>query len=191
MKITEGKVIPLSKTKNLKLVFISALFVLIGICMFNADDDSIRRNSRYNDPLFVHGVGLALVVFFGVCGAYGVRKLFDPKPGLIFTNAGIYDNSSGIAVGLIPWSEIVGVELYEYKDQKMLVVKLTDPAKYIETGNPFRRFWNRATVAMCGSPVVISPIALTISFEELRGIFDEYLEKYGRKRQEERSAEVI
>jgi hypothetical protein len=50
--------------------------------------------------------GLAGIIFFGFVGFYLLKKLFNKKPGLIISNSGIVDNSSGISVGFIPWSDI-------------------------------------------------------------------------------------
>lgn len=147
--------------------------------MVSLDAAQIETQRRYNDPLFIHGIGWVGIVFFGLCGAVGIKKFFDNKPGLIFSSAGITDNNSGVAAGLIPWSEISGFNIYEIHKQKMLVVLLKNPDKYLEIGSAIKRTLNRANYKMCGSPVVFSPNSLKINFDDLLKISNEYLTKYG------------
>lgn len=61
--------------------------------------------------------------------------------------------------------------------QRMLVVRVADPDKYVERGNALKRVLNRANTRMCGSPVVISANALQISFDELRAELASWLSR--------------
>jgi hypothetical protein len=110
---------------------------------------------------------------------YGITKLFDKKPGLVFSRSGIVDNSSGASAGFIPWAEIVGAEIFEAHRQKLLIIKVQNPQKYIERGNRLKQTLNRANHKMCGSPIAISSNALKINFSELLSLFDQYRQKFG------------
>jgi hypothetical protein len=46
-------------------------------------------------PMLITTIGYASVIFFGVCGMFIFRKLFDTKAGIIIDDKGIHDNSSG------------------------------------------------------------------------------------------------
>ena len=147
--------------------------------MFSLDAATIQTQRRFNNPLFVHGIGAAAVIFFGLAGILFIRKLFDKKPGLVFSRVGILDNSSAVSAGVIPWSEIVGAELFQIHRQKLLVIKVKTPERYIEQGNPLKRALNRANHSMMGSPIAVSSNALQIGFAQLVALFHEYHEQFG------------
>lgn len=179
MTNSEEKIIELSKTKILLLIFASLAFVGIGLLIISLDAGYIESQHRFNNPLFIHGIGYVSIVFFGLCGIIGLKKLFDRKPGLILSNAGITDNSSGLSSGFIAWSEITGFDVYQTHNQKMLVVLLDNPEKYLEMGSALRRSLIKTSYKMSGSPVVITPSSLKINFDELLKTCNEYFAKYG------------
>ena len=179
MSPTEEKVIELSKNKILLLILGSCAFVALGAWLLSLDEATIQSQRRFSNPIVVHGIGLLSVIFFGACGAFGIRKLFDRKPGLVFNSSGIIDHSSGVSAGLIPWSEILGAEIYEIHKQKMLIIKVRNPQKYIERGGRLKQALNKANQKMCGSPIAITSNALKINFSELLSLFNQYKKKYG------------
>ena len=183
METTDETIIELSRGKLGLLVLGSGAFVALGAWLLSLDAAEIEDGRSfaffYNDPLIVYGAGLAAILFFGLCGLYGLFKMFDRKPGLIFNSSGIVDNASGLAAGFIPWSEVLGAGVYEIQRQKMLVVGVRDPQKYIGRGGAFRRALNKANSKMVGSPIAISSVALKIDFSELVSLFDRYCRKYG------------
>jgi len=146
--------------------------------MFSRDDASIQAARRMNDPMFVHGLGLVAIAFFGIAGLVVFKKLFDNKPALILNKAGIVDNSSSGSARFIPWSEVVGARIVDVQRQKMLVIDVRDPQEYIARGNLLKQTLNKATYKMVGSPISISSVALAINFSELISLFDQYQRKY-------------
>ena len=179
MNTADEKVIKLSKTKVLLLIAGACVFVAIGLWMVQMDSSEIESQRRFNSPLIIHSIGAASIAFFGLCGVFGVKKMFDKKPGLVLSAVGIFDNSSGVSAGLIPWSEIVGFDIYEVQKQKMLIVKVTNPEKYVEVGGSMKRALNRVNFKMCGSPIAITSNSLKISFNELLHVCNQYLANYG------------
>jgi hypothetical protein len=175
----DERIIAVSRKKVLLMILAACAFVAIGAWMFTLDAATIQAQRRFNNPLIVRAFGLASVIFFGLGGVYAIRKLFDTKPGLVFSRAGILDHSSAVSAGLLPWSEIIGAEVVQIQRQKLLVIKVTDPERYIERGNGLRRALNRANHRMVGSPITISSSALRISFAELVALFNQYYEKFG------------
>ncbi|HEY0098887.1 MAG TPA: STM3941 family protein, partial [Pyrinomonadaceae bacterium] len=107
MDAVDETIIYLSRTKILLLLLGAFAFVAAGIWMFSLGDASIQSQRRFNEPLYVRGLGLAAILFFGSCGLYALKKLFDRKPALVFNSSGIVDNASSVAAGLIPWSDVV------------------------------------------------------------------------------------
>ena len=176
----DDRIVELSKTKILLLVVGALAFVALGVWMYQLDPAWIESQRRFNSPLLVHSVGIVSVVFFGLCGVVGIRKFFDKKPGLILGASGIVDNSSGAAAGLIPWSEIQGFGIHEIQKQKLLIIKLADPEKYIQAGGSMKRALNRMNLKLCGSPIAISSNALKINFNELVNLCNSYYAKYGK-----------
>jgi hypothetical protein len=183
MDSTDETIIETSKSKLVLLILASCGFVAAGAWMLSLDAAEIRAGRSftffYNDPTFVRVLGVASILFFGVCGVYGFKKLFDKQPGLVLNSSGIVDNASGVAAGFIPWSEVVGFGVYEIQKQKMLVIGVSDPQKYIDRGGALKRLANKANHKMSGSPVTISSVALKIDFPELVALFDRYPQKYG------------
>jgi hypothetical protein len=179
MNSGDETIIELSKTKIVLLLLGAAAFVAVGIWMFSLDAASIQSQRRFNDPMYVRGLGLASIVFFGIFGLLALKKLFDKKPGLVFNNSGIVDNTSSTSPGFVPWSEVVGAEVFEIQKQKMLIVMVRNPQEYMARGSLLRRTLNKANYKMVGSPISISSTALGINFSELVSLFDQYQQKYG------------
>lgn len=178
MSSIDEKVIEFSKKKIVLLIIGACVFAILGIWLLSLDALTIQSQRRFNDPLFVHGIGLVMIVFFGIAGVFGFKKLFDKKPGLVLNSSGVIDNSSGVSAGLIPWMEILGAEIYEVHRQKFLIIKVRNPQKYIEQGGPLKQAFNQANYKMCGSPIAITSGALRVDFTELLLLFGEYKQKY-------------
>ena len=180
---TDETVIELSRTKLVLIILGSCAFVAAGAWLLSFDAAEIRSGRAFplflSDPWVVYGVGVAGILFFGVCGLYGLAKMFDRKPGLIFNSAGIVDNASGVAAGFIPWDEVTGASIYEVQKQKMLIIGVRSPQKYLDRGGALKRSLNKANSKMVGSPISIPSVALKINFAELVSLFDRYHQKYG------------
>lgn len=179
MSNSEEKIIELSKTKIILILFLSLIFIGAGFWFVSMDAATIESNRRFNDPLFVHGLGWVTTVFGSLASIFSIKKLFDKKPGLILNSTGIIDNSSAVSAGLIPWSDVADFGIYEVHRQKMLTVLLKNPDKYIEIGNSMRKTLNRANFKLCGSPIAITSNSLKINFDDLVKVASEYLAKYG------------
>lgn len=180
MNITDEKVIDLSKTKLFLLIAGACTFVVGVLWMLQLDSVEIESQRRFNSPLFVHGTGVVSIIFFGLCGIFGIKKTFDKKPGLVLSAAGILDNSSAVSAGFIPWSEIIGFDIFEIQNQKSLIVKIANPEKYIEVGGPMKRALNKMNFKLCGSPIAITSNSLKIGFNELLDVCNMYFKKYGK-----------
>lgn len=178
----DNTIIELSKRKILYVLLMACAFVALGAWLFSLDAATIRSLNRFNNPVIVHGAGLISIVFFGLCGIYALKMVFDKKPGLVLNNSGIIDNASSLSAGLIPWSDVVGSEIFEVQKQKMLIVKVRNPQKYINRGNWLRKTMTKSTYKMCGSPISISSNTLNITFPELILLFKKYQHKYGNNR---------
>lgn len=181
MIIRDETIVELSRSKIVLMIVGSVILALVGAWLFSLDEAAIRElPAQFRNKWLVHGTGFASILFFGLCATYGVWKLFDTKPGLVFSRDGILDNSSAVAAGLIPWSEVTGVGIFEYASQKMMVIKVKDPGKYVQRGNPMKRALNQANLDKCGSPITIAANSLKLNFDELLATFNRYHMKYSQ-----------
>jgi hypothetical protein len=96
----ESKIeVPLSKLK-IGLLFTGAvIFVILGIQFAINPEDWL--SSRSKSPEFVRIMGMISIIFFGICGIFIGRKLFDRKIGLTIDENGITDNTNATSIGLI------------------------------------------------------------------------------------------
>jgi len=180
MAVNDERVIALSRGKIVLMVAGALLMAGAGAWFVVASDDGsfVTEMRRFVPPWFIHGLGLVAALFFGGCAVYAIRKSFDTKAGLTLSSAGFVDNSSAIAAGFIPWSEVTGLGTYQVQSQRMLVIHVADAGKYIERGSAVRRAFNRANASLCGSPIVISSNALQMPFDELRTEVAAYVSRY-------------
>jgi hypothetical protein len=181
MNPTDETVVELSKKKIVLIILAAGGFVAAGVHFLSFDEEYIRSERSFgfffNNPTYVYGIGIAAIVFFGLVGLFAIKKLFDRKPGLVFNNLGIVDNASFVAAGLIPWSDVVGAEIFEIQSQKILIIKVSDPQKYFQRGNSIKRAFNKG--GYNGNPIGVPSIALKIKFPELVTLFNEYQRKSG------------
>jgi hypothetical protein len=185
MSVENERVIELSKVKIAMMIAGSLLFVAAGVWFFIAPDEGsfITSLRRFADPWVFHGLGVAAALFGAARVVYGLVKSRDRKPGLTLSPAGLVDNSSAVAAGFIPWSEVTGLDTFQLHRQQMLVIKVADPGKYIERGSAVKRALNRANAGMVGSPIVITSNALRIPFDELRREVAAYVSRYAPQAQ--------
>lgn len=167
-------VIPLSKGKNVLLLFGAVAFVVGSIWLWSIAD----AQRRYH-PLVVRVTSVVGTLFFGGCAIYGVWKLFDDRPGLVIDTTGILDNSSAVATGKIPWEDVLGIGQFEISGQRYIVVFVTEPEKYVRRGNYVCRMLKAANVKLAGSPITISPSSLQTSFDQLLQALTSGFERYG------------
>jgi hypothetical protein len=169
----EPVIIKLSKSKIALLTIGSALFVLAGIWMLLNADEQTRRS-----PIVLKIVGVAAILFFGICFIYSIIKLFDNKPGLIVDDKGITDNSSGVAAGFIPWKKIKSIKVIEIKSTRFLLIYTSNPESYLNDKNTFKKKMMQLNNKMYGTPVNISSNSLKFKFDDLEQLLQSCLERY-------------
>lgn len=171
-------IIPLSRKKIL-LIFLGALtFVVLGIGFLNDPEKFANSSYRPRNSEFIHIVGIVSVVFFGICGIFAFKKLFDKKDGLIINKNGITDNSSGTSVGLVKWNDIIGIGVAKVHLQKFIMIEVSNPEHYINLKkNKIGKMAMKSNYDKFGSPISISTNSLKTNFEELREIIVKQYEK--------------
>ncbi len=181
MSTTNKRTIALSNVKMIPMIVGAFVFVAIGLWMATQDVSPVRAHGFLsNNPALVHAAGIAAVVFFAACGLFGIVKLFDREPGLILDDTGFVHNSTAAAAGFVPWDEVTGVSTLQISRQRLLVVKLRDPERYIRQVNRIRQAMKRGNQRMCGSPIAIASNALKIDFDELSALFNAYWSQHDK-----------
>jgi hypothetical protein len=167
--MTEQIEIPLSKMR-LILTLIGAIgFVAIGF-WFVIDPPKIS-NPFFGNPTTIFVIGIASILFFGLCAVLIARKLPDNKPGLIIDDVGITDNSNGVSAGKILWSDIENISVMEIRRQKIIMLHVKNPQDYInKQTSGFKKRMLKINLNMYGTPLSITSNTLKINFDELINI---------------------
>ena len=159
-------VIPLSKKKLTLIVIGSIIFVVLGILVVMNPEKYISIVMR--SPTIIFIVGVASILFFGLCFVFLVKKLADNSPGLIISKEGILDNSSGVSAGQILWTDIENISVTEIHRQKLILLQIKNPQAFIDKQKSwFKRKLMVMNFKMYGTPVSITSNGLKISSDEL------------------------
>lgn len=170
--------IPLSKNKILLFFLGSIIFVALGIWFLNDPEKLANSSYRPKSAEFIQIIGIVAVVFFGVCGLFTFKKLFDKKDGLIINQDGIIDNASGTSVGLVKWTDITGIEITQVHSQKFIMIEVSNPQYYINLQkNRIGKMAMKANYNKYGTPISISANSLKTDFTALKKLIEkQYLE---------------
>jgi hypothetical protein len=167
-------VIALSKVKLSLMVVGALLFVAGGVWLL-----AIADTQTGYLPIYVKGVAILAIGFFGLCALYGLRKLSDGSPGLVLDREGIMDNSSGIAVGRVAWREIRDVQVVSIHGQRFLALFVGDHQRYLGGGNLLSRLFRKTNYRWYGTPIVISAHGLKVTFRDLETQIRDFRARYG------------
>lgn len=178
MENVEEKVIGISKVKTLLILLGALAFVILGAWFLTLDAQAVEAQRKFNSPILVYGIGCVAIAFFGACGIFAAKKLFDSSPGLVLNRQGLTDNSSAISVGFVPWSEVSRIEEHQIQKQKVISIFVDNPEKYMGAGNVLQRKARQANLKMCGTPISISSNALKIKYDDLYSAIEVYFRRY-------------
>lgn len=167
--------IPTSKLKTSLILLGSIAFVITGIWLL-----FVSRSEQSSILIFsVSFIGLASIIFFGICGLYSLTRLFDTQPGLVIDSEGIIDRSSAVSVGRILWRDLRRIDVTRIQNQKFLTFYVINPQKYLQRGGFLQRQMNALNYKLYGSPIHIASNSLKISFGELTNLVFQYYDQYG------------
>ncbi len=180
MKLEDKIVIDLSKRNTFIGILASLGFVILALTIFvNAINSGSSAVSVFD--IILSTVTIVLFTFFFIVN---LIKFLDKKAGLIISNKGIIDNSSGTSLNvLIPWEDISRVDNVSNFFAKAVVIRLKDPKKYLEKAksNPLRKLIS-INMKMSNSPISINTFGLAISQDELFEIISTKHKKFGTKK---------
>ena len=158
----------------------SIIFVGLGIWLMSNSEKFLTTIFRNTTLIFL--VGLAGILFFGFVGFYIFKKLFDKSPGLVISDDGILDNSSGVSAGFIPWSDIVEIKETKVFNQKFINLVVKNPQNYIDRqSNSFKRWTMTKNYKSFDTAIGISANGLRYNYEDLKTLLDRRFQSYKSK----------
>lgn len=168
--------IPLNKQRFALMLVGSIVFFIGSIWLFNLAD-----NQEKYAPAFMKGIGMLGFVMGGIGGLIFFKKLFDKEAGLTINQQGIIENTNGLSVRMVEWKDITGFETRQVQGQKLILVMVKKPQKYIDkASNNAQKRLLRLNVKEYGTPISITVSSLKMDFEELLALLQ--VEKQKRKK---------
>jgi hypothetical protein len=166
--------IPISRRKSILILLGAIMFVALGVWFVMSPS---LFSSKYN-PLVIRILGVVTVLFFGVCAIALVKALITKKTGLTIDSSGILCDSGGIAIGFVPWKDIIDVEEFYVSGQGIIKIIVSNPQKYIDRQkSAFSRRMAEMNYKLYDTPVQISANMLKCNFAELSGLLKVELEE--------------
>ena len=171
--------IPLSKTKIILLLLGALVFGVLGTLFVIYPEEFI--SPRMRSPEFIRISGITSVLFCGIAGIYGIKKLFDKTVGLTVDENGITDNTNASSVGLINWKDITEIKTEQIMSTKFLLIFTNNAEKYLDRVGFIQRKLLLANKKMYGTPLSITSNTLKYDFDDLERLLknslNEQLEK--------------
>ena len=148
-------------TGTMTLLFLGSVgFAILGALLIFSTDPILRI------------VGVACVLFFGICGGFILRKLLGHGVAFIIDRRGILDSSPRIPGGCIRWEDITRVDVVMFRNQTFVGIDVRDrEALYARSkGSALMK----ENVTLVGFPVNIPSSYISMSAEELCEIILHY-----------------
>lgn len=143
--------ISFNKRKVLAFVAGALVFILAGILILNI---AMKAKNQVIMQLFLITLGLVSILFFGLIALVLLPKLFTGKPGLIITDEGLWDYSSGVSAGFVSWGDIKKINYSNSGTNTFLVVMVKKPDKFIDRQtNLLKKLAMRMNYKISGSPI--------------------------------------
>ena|ERR1700733_8553558 len=172
--------IQMSKFKLILMVIGSLIFVLSGIAFFMNPSKFVSPICR--SPAVIFSAGLAGILFFGFVGFSIFKRIFDNKPGLLISDDGIVDNSSGLSAGYIPWSDIAAIKEKKILNQNLISIVVNNPWDYIKKQpNAVRRKTMQKNYELFGTVISISTNGLKYDYTDLIELLKNKFQEYKTK----------
>lgn len=121
-------------------ILMSLASLLLVFVNFRSEDGSLSILTQ-NDILYIL-LKVILVIgffFFGICFIFILKRAKEGKEILVVNNEGITDNSSALAFGFIPWSDIDKVYIDSVMGNQFIELVINNEDKYISTLNGIKK----------------------------------------------------
>jgi hypothetical protein len=166
-----------SKKKSLLLLIASLIFVIGGIYMFmNAEN---LTGYRARSPIFMKGIGIISVLFFGFGIYVSIKRLIQNQLMLIIDKTGINVSPKKSLSERIEWKNIEGFSEIKIQGTKIVLIDINNSDYWIEKEeNIIRKKLIQFNVDNYGSPFNFSANSMQMNHAELMKTLNENLNKY-------------
>lgn len=166
-----------SKKKSFLLLIGSLLFIIGGIWIFiNAEN---LTSFRSRNPIFLKGIGIISVLFFGFGVYVSIKRLITNQLLLVIDKAGINVNPRKSTSKSIEWKNVDGFSELKIQSQKFVIIQVNNSDFWIENeSNQMRKKLMKFNLNNYGSPFNLSANSMQINYAELMRVLNENLNKY-------------
>jgi hypothetical protein len=166
-----------SKKKSFLLFIGSLIFVVGGIYMFISAENFTGYRAR--SPLFIKGIGIASVLFFGLGIYVSIKQLLENQLILIIDIKGVNVNPKKSLTEFIEWKNINGFSEFKIQNQKFVIINVNNSEYWIEKEeNRVRKKLMKFNMNNYGSPFNLSANSMQMNYAELMKTLNENLNKY-------------
>lgn len=166
-----------SKKKSILLLIGSIAFVVLGFWLL-LDADNLT-GWRARNPIFIQGIGVASILFFGLGIFAGIKRLIKPEIALIIDPNGLNVNPNKSLTDFIKWDNILGFEEIKIQSTRILIIGVRNPEYWLnKETNTIRKKLMKFNIDNYNSPFNIAASGLDISSDELNEKLNSYFEKY-------------
>jgi len=149
------------KVKLLAIALGALLFVILG---FYFAQNRVAMGLALWEIIITSYVGIP---FFGLCLVYAIYRLLMPKPAVVISDEGIFDNASAVGAGMLRWEEIADVFAYDFMGQRMLGIIPVNEEVVLGRQSRLKRVMAKMNKGIAEAPFNIPQNVLPISVDEL------------------------
>ena len=164
-----------SKKKNIFLLFLTIIFLAIGLfCFLNAN--GLSKDGKRN-IVFIEAIGIIVVVFALTALFFIIKNLLNNQWVLAIDEKALHIRIQKYY--LIPWEELIGFQELEIKGNKSILIQVRNPETLIANEkNFFVKKMMQWSQKMYGAPISITSSTMKISHKELVSLLLESLATY-------------
>ena len=116
--------------------------------------------------VFARAIGWIGLLFFGLCLGAVIRRFFAGRGDVVtMTSEGLIDRRVG--ADLIPWRAIEAVDVWEYSNQKAIVLKLDPTVEKSLNLGPMTKWSRRPNRALGADGLCIASMGLSVGHDQL------------------------
>ncbi|MCC6725376.1 MAG: hypothetical protein IT258_12790 [Saprospiraceae bacterium] len=172
--------IPLSKFKLTLLLVGSIAFVAFGAwTMLGVPKGT---HPILSNPILQYAMSVLCIVFFGFTSYFYFKKIRDTSPGLVISSEGVFDNSSGVNAGFIPWSDVTDITEFKVFKQKFVCIGVKNPQDYIDRQTSvLKRQAMQLNHTTYGAAISIAANGLECNHERLKSLLKQKHSEFKKK----------
>lgn len=165
-----------SKRKSVILLIASIVFVVLGFWLLIEADNLTAW--RIKSPIFIRGIGIASIIFFGLGIFVGIKRLIKSEISLIVSSDGLNLNPKKSLIEFLKWSDITGLEEIKIQSTRIIIVKVRNPEYWLDKeASIFRKKLMQFNINNYNSPFNIASAGLDISSDKLIATLKTYFDR--------------